>query len=194
LNSATVTKRGRDLMADEKDSGDKKAAKAATTSGSSAPAKSVKEKPKKAAAKKPRAKAGKKAAAKKPAAKKASAKAKPKKAPAKKPAAKKAAPKSAAKKPAKSAAAKGTAKAKRAPRAPGLDIGIAQLRESLEHSVTLSRERIQEVVDDAVKRGRMTHGDAEKMIGELLKRGRKQTDALLSELEGLLRQARRKLP
>jgi hypothetical protein len=40
----------------------------------------------------------------------------------------------------------------------------------------------------------MTHGDAEKMIGELLKRGRKQTDALLSELEGLLRQARRKLP
>jgi hypothetical protein len=133
----------------------------------------------------------KKAAVKKP------AKAKPKKAAAKKaPAkAKKAAPKSAAKKPAKSAAAKGTAKKpKRAPRAPGLDIGIAQLRESLEHSVTLSRERIQEVVDDAVKRGRMTHGDAEKMIGELLKKGRKQTDALLSELEGLLRQARRKLP
>ena len=136
---------------------------------------SGKTKPKKAAAKKPAKAKPKKAAAKKPAAKKAPAKAK------------KAAP--------KSAAAKGTAKKpKRAPRAPGLDIGIAQLRESLEHSVTLSRERIQEVVDDAVKRGRMTHGDAEKMIGELLKRGRKQTDALLSELEGLLRQARRKLP
>jgi hypothetical protein len=154
-------------MADKKDSGDKKAAKA---------------KPK--AAKKPAKPAAKSAT--KTAAKKTAAKAKPK--------AKKAAPKSAPKKPAKSAAAKGTAKAKRAPRAPGLDIGIAQLRESLEHSVTLSRERIQEVVDDAVKRGRMTHGDAEKMIGELLKRGRKQTDALLSELEGLLRQARRKLP
>ena len=113
--------------------------------------------------------------------------------------AKKAAPKKATAKPpkktpAKSAAAKGTAKAKRAPRAPGLDIGIAQLRESLEHSVTLSRERIQEVVDDAVKRGRMTHGDAEKMIGELLKRGRKQTDALVAELEKVIRQARRKLP
>jgi hypothetical protein len=76
----------------------------------------------------------------------------------------------------------------------GLDKSIAQFRDSLEHSVTLSRERIQEVVDDAVKRGRMTHGDAEKMIGELLKRGRKQTDALLSELEKLVRQARRKLP
>jgi hypothetical protein len=166
-------------MADEKDSGDKKAAKPAATSESSAPAKKAKP-----------AKAKKAPAAKKP------AKAKPKKAAAKKPAAKKAAPKKAAPKKtaAKSAAAKGTAKAKRAPRAPGLDIGIAQLRESLEHSVTLSRERIQEVVDDAVKRGRMTHGDAEKMIGELLKKGRKQTDALLSELESLLRQARRKLP
>jgi polyhydroxyalkanoate synthesis regulator phasin len=118
-------------------------------------------------------------AAKKPKAKKA--KAKPK-APAKK------APKAKAKKaaPKKAAAAK--------PKAAGLDKSIAQFRDSLEHSVTLSRERIQEVVDDAVKRGRMTHGDAEKMIGELLKRGRKQTDTLLSELEKLVRQARRKLP
>ena len=75
----------------------------------------------------------------------------------------------------------------------GIDKSFAQLRDSLEHSVTLSRDRIQEVVDDAVKRGRMTHGDAEKMIGELLKRGRKQTDALVAELEKLVRQARRKL-
>jgi hypothetical protein len=40
----------------------------------------------------------------------------------------------------------------------------------------------------------MTSGDAEKMLGELLKRGRKQTDALLSELEKMARAARRKLP
>jgi polyhydroxyalkanoate synthesis regulator phasin len=117
----------------------------------------------------------------------ASKKAKPKKAP------KKAAPKSSAKSEPKSSAKK--ASSKKSPRGTvGLDKSIAQLRESLEHSVTLSRERIQEVVDDAVKRGRMTHGDAEKMIGELFKRGRKQTDALLSELEKLVRQARRKLP
>lgn len=98
----------------------------------------------------------------------------------------------------KKAAKKSTAtKAKAASsksRSAGLDKSISQLKDSLEHSVTLSRDRIQEVVDDAVKRGRMTHGDAEKMIGELLKRGRKQTDALLSELEKLVRQARRKLP
>jgi hypothetical protein len=144
--------------------------------------------------KKPKAKAAAKSASasSKSAAKKPAKKAKPKKA-AK---AKKAAPKKAAKASPKAdnAAKKGTASKKRTPRAPSLDIGIAQLRESLEHSVTLSRERITEVVDDAVKRGRMTHGDAEKMIGELLKKGRKQTDAMLSELEKLVRQARRKLP
>jgi hypothetical protein len=135
-------------------------------------------------------------------AKKAKAKAKPRKAAAtktKKPAkgkAKKAAPKkSTAKKSAtKKTSAKSSPKKSATRPAAGIDKSFAQLRDSLEQSVTLSRDRIQEVVDDAVKRGRMTHGDAEKMIGELLKRGRKQTDALLSELEKLVRQARRKLP
>jgi hypothetical protein len=141
------------------------------------------EKPKKASAKKSggakKAKAKpKKAAAKKP------AKAKPKKA-----AAKKGAAKSPAKAPKRSAA-----KSRSSRPTVGLDKSIAQFRDSLEHSVTLSRDRIHEVVDDAVKRGRMTSGDAEKMVGELVKRGRKQTDTLLSELEKLARAARRKLP
>jgi hypothetical protein len=138
------------------------------------------EKPKKAKAK------PKKAAAKK--ASKPKAKAKAKKAAPKKSAAKASSTKSSAK-------ATGKAAGKKSSRpSVGLDKSIAQFRDSLEHSVTLSRDRIQEVVDDAVKRGRMTHGDAEKMIGELLKRGRKQTDALLSELEKMARAARRKLP
>jgi polyhydroxyalkanoate synthesis regulator phasin len=137
--------------------------------------KTAKAKPKKAAAKKSTAKKAKpnpvkKQTAKKPKAKKASAKAAPKK-----------------------SAAKSSAKKSSARQTVGIDKSFAQLRDSLEHSVTLSRDRIQEVVDDAVKRGRMTHGDAEKMIGELYKRGRKQTDALLTELEKLVRQARRKL-
>jgi hypothetical protein len=163
-------------MADEKDSGGKAA------------------KPRKAAAKKPKAKKAKKAAAKsatKSGAKKAGGKAKAKSA-AKKSSSTK--PKASAKSSSSSSnSAKGGAKRTARPTV-GLDKSIAQFRDSLEHSVTLSRERIQEVVDDAVKRGRMTHGDAEKMIGELLKRGRKQTDTLLSELEKLVRQARRKLP
>jgi polyhydroxyalkanoate synthesis regulator phasin len=153
-------------MADEKD------AKASSTNPDKKQT-SKKAKPKKAAAKKPAAKKAKPKAAKKTATKSASE------------SSAKTAPKPSAKKPSSGKGARGTV---------GLDKSIAQLRESLEHSVTLSRERIQEVVDDAVKRGRMTHGDAEKMIGELFKRGRKQTDALLSELEKLVRQARRKLP
>jgi ElaB/YqjD/DUF883 family membrane-anchored ribosome-binding protein len=39
----------------------------------------------------------------------------------------------------------------------------------------------------------MTHGDAEKLISELLKRGRKQTDTLLKELERLVKQARKEV-
>jgi DNA-nicking Smr family endonuclease len=139
------------------------------------------EKPKKAAAKKSGG------------AKKAKAKAKPKKAASKSAGAKKGAKKTAKAKPAKAAPKKSGAKKSSRPTV-GLDKSIAQFRDSLEHSVTLSRERIHEVVDDAVKRGRMTSGDAEKMVGELLKKGRKQTDSLLSELEKLARAARRKLP
>jgi hypothetical protein len=49
----------------------------------------------------------------------------------------------------------------------------AGLREQLERLlnpldvVVLSRERLQEVVDDAVKRGRMTHSDATELVAEL---------------------------
>ncbi|HEX9966429.1 MAG TPA: hypothetical protein VGB06_00635 [Solirubrobacterales bacterium] len=75
----------------------------------------------------------------------------------------------------------------------GLDKSVEQFRESVENSVTLSRDRLQEVVDDAVKRGRMTRGDAEKMVSDLVKRGRRQSDKLLKELERLMSQARKKL-
>lgn len=90
----------------------------------------------------------------------------------------------------KPAAKKSTAR-KPAGRATGLEKSIEQFRESLEHSITLSRDRLQEVIDDAVKRGRMTRGDAERMFSDLLNRGRKQTDALLRELERLVKQTRR---
>ena len=65
----------------------------------------------------------------------------------------------------------------------GLDQSIESFRASLEHSVTVSRERLQEVLDDAVKRGRMTRRDAEGMISELLEKGRKHRDSMLEELE-----------
>src|SRR5688500_13668007 len=40
------------------------------------------------------------------------------------------------------------------------DKSVEAFRDALERSVTLSRDRIQEIVNDAVKRGRMTRKDA----------------------------------
>jgi polyhydroxyalkanoate synthesis regulator phasin len=67
---------------------------------------------------------------------------------------------------------------------------VQAFRDALEKSITISRERLQEVVDDAVKRGRMTRGDAEDMVGRLATRGREQAEDLLSQLERILGQVR----
>ncbi len=74
-----------------------------------------------------------------------------------------------------------------------LERSVEHMRESLERSVTLSRDRIQEVVDDAVRRGRMTQSDAERLVSDLISRGVKQRDSLLTELERLVTQARREV-
>ena len=73
------------------------------------------------------------------------------------------------------------------------DKSVEEFRDALERSVTLSRERIQEVVDDAVKRGRMTRDDANELVTKLVNRGRKQTEELLAELEGALEAMRKEV-
>jgi hypothetical protein len=50
----------------------------------------------------------------------------------------------------------------------------------------LTRDRLQEVLDDAVQRGRMTSDDASQLLGELVRRGRRQTDEVLHEIESLI--------
>jgi polyhydroxyalkanoate synthesis regulator phasin len=67
---------------------------------------------------------------------------------------------------------------------------VRAFREALEKSITISRERLQEVVDDAVRRGRMTRGDAEELVGRLVTRGRDQAEDLLSQLERMVAQVR----
>lgn len=52
--------------------------------------------------------------------------------------------------------------------------------------VMLTRDRIEEVMEDAVSRGRMTADDAQKLAQDLINRGRKQTDDVLRDLESLL--------
>ena len=58
--------------------------------------------------------------------------------------------------------------------------------------VVLTRERIQETLDDAAERGRLTRSDANQLGAELVRLGRQQTDELLSDLERLLGQGRGK--
>lgn len=70
------------------------------------------------------------------------------------------------------------------------EASVAAFREALEASVTISRERLQEVLDDAVQRGRMTRGDAEEMLSRLVTRGRDQAEEVLGELDRLVRQLR----
>ncbi len=53
--------------------------------------------------------------------------------------------------------------------------------------VLLSRDRIQETLDEAAERGRVTRSDANDLVAELVRRGRQQT-------EEILRRARRAEP
>ena len=59
--------------------------------------------------------------------------------------------------------------------------------------VMLTRERIEEAVDDAVSRGRVTADDAQELVGGLLERGRKQTNDVLADLESLLARGREEI-
>jgi polyhydroxyalkanoate synthesis regulator phasin len=61
------------------------------------------------------------------------------------------------------------------------------------HLVMLTNDRIQEVMDDAVERGRMTRDDAEELVQEMVNRGRQQTTDLLADLEQLVDRGRGQL-
>ena len=52
--------------------------------------------------------------------------------------------------------------------------------------VVLTRDRVQEAVDDAVERGRMTRNDATALVTALFERGKTQTDDLIAQIEGLV--------
>ncbi|MGH2922737.1 MAG: hypothetical protein ACRDKH_01745, partial [Solirubrobacterales bacterium] len=63
---------------------------------------------------------------------------------------------------------------------------LQAFREALEKSVTIPRDRLQEVLDDAVRRGRMTRRDAEELASRILTRGREQVEDILGQLESVI--------
>lgn len=63
---------------------------------------------------------------------------------------------------------------------------IASLRHVLSKGVVITGERLQEAIDETVKRGRMTRQDAEELIGNLVEIGRRQTQDALADAESLI--------
>ncbi len=100
----------------------------------------------------------------------------------------------------RSASAKrGAAKRKAAAAGAGDDALRANLqafREAFAGSVAslnllmISRDRVQEVLDDAVSRGRVTREDANELVADLVRRGRRQTEDLMQDFEQLLGRGR----
>ncbi len=107
----------------------------------------------------------------------------------------------------RSAAAKrGAAKRKAAKAAEAVDEAAADedvlranlqaFREAFAGSVAslnllmISRDRVQEVLDDAVSRGRVTREDANELVADLVRRGRRQTEDLMQDFEQLLGRGR----
>jgi len=63
---------------------------------------------------------------------------------------------------------------------------IASLRDVLSKGVVITGERLQETVDETVRRGRMTRQDAEELVGNLVEIGRRQAQDALAEAESVL--------
>ena len=63
---------------------------------------------------------------------------------------------------------------------------VMSLRDVLSKGVVITGERLQETIDETVKRGRMTRQDAEELVGNLVEIGRRQTQDALAEVESLI--------
>jgi polyhydroxyalkanoate synthesis regulator phasin len=85
------------------------------------------------------------------------------------------------------------AAAARVKRAASTDTGVISLADQLvkgsvkpKDIVMLTREHIQDALDDAASRGRVTRKDANELVAELVRRGRSGGDDVRSEIEDLL--------
>ena len=130
-----------------------------------AQARSAQARSQEAAAAAPRSAAAKKPAARKPAARKATTS------------------RSTARKPA----------ARKAPAKRGAGSNIEAVRERLSDRIVITRDRLQELVDDAVKTNKMQRADANKFVKDLVSSSRKQTQDILADIEQLIGRAGKEL-
>jgi polyhydroxyalkanoate synthesis regulator phasin len=88
--------------------------------------------------------------------------------------------------------ARASSKSRSRPSPGRADKSVDAFRDALERSVTISRDRLQEIVDDSVKRGRMTRRDANDLVSKVVDRGKRYHSDLLRDLERLLEQPLRR--
>ncbi|HEV2753129.1 MAG TPA: hypothetical protein VGV36_04750 [Solirubrobacteraceae bacterium] len=67
---------------------------------------------------------------------------------------------------------------------------LSALRQTLAEGVVISSGRIQDAMDDAVRRGKVTADDAQDIVTRLVNSGRQQTRDLLDEIEALVTRGR----
>jgi len=67
-----------------------------------------------------------------------------------------------------------------------LPSSAAAVRDLLTRGIVITGDRLQETLDEAVRRGRMTRADAEELVQVLVQVGRRQTQDALAELESLV--------
>jgi polyhydroxyalkanoate synthesis regulator phasin len=65
-------------------------------------------------------------------------------------------------------------------------VALAIVRDLLSRGVVISRDLLQETVDETVRRGRMTRDDAEELVANLVQVGRRQTQDAITDLEDLV--------
>lgn len=85
-----------------------------------------------------------------------------------------------------------------APKTPSVDITVVTknlraLHGALEHSLTIQRARVQEIVDDLVARGTLTRTDADRLITQLLASSKDYSQALLQVLDSVTAQTRKSI-
>ncbi|KAA1424076.1 hypothetical protein [Nocardioides antri] len=85
-----------------------------------------------------------------------------------------------------------------APKTPSVDLtlvtkNLRALQGALEHSLTIQRARLQEIVDDLVARGSLSRADADRLLNQLLVSSKDYSQALLQALDSITTDARKSL-
>jgi len=83
-----------------------------------------------------------------------------------------------------------------APKTPSVDLTIVTknlraLHGALEHSLTIQRTRLQEIVDDLVSRGSLSRADADGLLNQLLTSSKDYSQALLKVLDSVAADTRK---